>query len=70
MTQDLKKEIRECRAHAEYCEQQAKAVQNAEARMDFLRLQKSWLDLAHSYEFAEQMLIYTDRFKERRERRP
>lgn len=59
MLKSLSKEIRDCHAHAENCEERAETALNAEMRKDFLRLRDSWLNLARSYEFAEQLLDYT-----------
>jgi hypothetical protein len=52
----LVREIEECRRHAAHCANKAKLAQQAEAREDFLRLEKSWLQLARSYEFAQGLL--------------
>jgi hypothetical protein len=66
----LSKEIQDCREHAAHCARKADLAVSDEAREDFLRLQRSWLDLAHSYEFAEQLLTYSNEVRQRRARRP
>jgi hypothetical protein len=52
----ISKEIRDCREHADQCARKAKLALSRESRDDFLRLQKNWLDLARSYELAEEIL--------------
>lgn len=47
----LTKEIKDCHAHAAHCARQA---HNAASSV-FLRLEQSWLQLAHSYEIAQQI---------------
>lgn len=52
----LIKEIEECLRHAAHCADEARLARQAEAREDFLRLEKSWRQLARSYEFAHELL--------------
>jgi hypothetical protein len=52
----LIKEIEDCEAHAAHCARQAKNAACPNIREDFLRLEQSWLQLAHSYEVAQQIL--------------
>jgi hypothetical protein len=59
MLRKLSDEVRECYAHADECAHKAQDAFTAEMREDFLRLQKSWLALARSYEFAEQLLDFS-----------
>ena len=58
MLHSLSSQIRDCYAHAEACARKAEAAFNNEMREDFLRLEKSWLTLARSYEFAVQLADY------------
>jgi len=51
----LTKEIEECRAHAAHCARQAKSAACSDIREDFLRLEQNWLQLARSYEVAQQI---------------
>jgi hypothetical protein len=56
MRPHLDKEIQECRDHAALCASKARNVASAEAREDFLKLERSWLQLARSYEFTQQLM--------------
>jgi hypothetical protein len=55
----LSQEIRDCHARAEACEEKARRAFTEEMREDFLQLRDSWLKLARSYEFTEQLLDFT-----------
>jgi hypothetical protein len=50
----LTKEIEDCQAHAAHCARQARDAACPNIRADFLRLEQNWLQLAHSYEIAQQ----------------
>jgi hypothetical protein len=39
------------------CASKARNVISAEAREDFLKLEQSWLQLARSYEFTQQLML-------------
>jgi len=52
----LSKEIEECRAHAAHCARQAKSTTCPDIREDFRRLEQNWLQLARSYEVAQQIV--------------
>ena len=49
------KEARECRLHAEHCEDKARLQSDPQIRQDFLEMQQRWLSLARSYEFLERL---------------
>jgi len=53
MLQNLSKEIRECRA--EECKRLSQVAQTEIAKTDFLDMERRWLCLARSYEFAERL---------------
>jgi hypothetical protein len=55
MLQNLSKEIRECYLRAEQCKRLAEAALTPAAKDDFLGMERRWLSLAHSYEFAERL---------------
>lgn len=55
MAYQLAKEIEECRAHAAHCARKAQTALEPDVRDDFLRLEQNWLQLARSYEFAQQL---------------
>jgi hypothetical protein len=56
---NLSEQIRDCLQHAEDCARKAGAQTNPTLRDDFLRLEKRWLDLARSMEFAERLNSFT-----------
>lgn len=56
MTAYLAKEIKECREHAAHCARKAMSASAEDVREDFLRLERSWLQLARSYEFAQEIM--------------
>jgi hypothetical protein len=59
MLNNLSEQIRECLQHAEDCARNAAAQTDPGLREDFLRLEKRWLDLARSMEFAERLDSFT-----------
>ena len=59
MLSNLSEQIRDCLQHAEECARKAAAQTNPALRDDFLRLEKRWLDLARSMEFAERLDSFT-----------
>ena len=59
MLKNLSEEIRECYRHAEDCARKAAEQTDPGLRDDFLRLEKRWLDLARSMEFAERLNSFT-----------
>jgi hypothetical protein len=68
MLQTLSREVRECYQRAEVCARRAQTAFDEETRRDFRALEESWLKLAHSYEFAEQILAFTSESKRKREK--
>jgi hypothetical protein len=52
----LTKEIEDCQAHAANCAREAKNAACPNIREDFLRLEQNWLQLARSYEVAQQIV--------------
>jgi hypothetical protein len=54
MLSSLSNAVCDCRAHATYCEEKAESAFTENIGQEFLRLRESWVNLAHSYEFAEQ----------------
>jgi hypothetical protein len=63
MLQNLSKEIRECYFHAEGCKRHAGTAMTPAAKTDFLEMERRWLSLAHSYEFAERLSNFTEPFR-------
>jgi hypothetical protein len=56
MLQTLDSEIRECSRHAQ-CNRRADRSRDSVTKLDFLDMERRWLSLAHSYEFAERLSI-------------
>jgi len=55
MLSTLSQDIAECYRHAGDCAQKAKNEHDPDLRQDFLDLERRWVFLARSYEFAEQL---------------
>ena len=55
MLQNLSGDIRECYQRAEQCRRAAETAHTPSAKDDFLDMERRWLSLAHSYEFAERL---------------
>lgn len=56
MIGNLTEQIRDSYAHAKHCEERAATALSDVMQEDFLRLRDNWLNLARSYEFADQFL--------------
>ena len=59
MLQNLSREIRECYQRAEQCQQLAQAALTETGKADYLDMERRWLALASSYEFAERLSSFT-----------
>jgi hypothetical protein len=59
MLESLSREIRDCYQRAEACARMADAALHEAMRLDLLRLEQSWLNLARSYEFAARLVDFT-----------
>ena len=57
---NLSDQIRDCLQHAEGCARKAAAQTDPALRDDFLRLEKRWLELARSMDFAERLNSFTN----------
>jgi hypothetical protein len=55
MLQKLTEEIAECYAQASHCRERAKQALDPSIKRDFLDMERRWLSLARSYEFAERL---------------
>jgi hypothetical protein len=66
MLRKLSENVAHCYRHAEECRRKAEDAFTDEMREDFLRLEQSWLNLAHSYEFAERLIDFSKDNKQRR----
>ena len=65
MLQTLDSEISECYLHAAKCSCSAAQSRDPLTKQDFLDMQRRWLCLAHSYEFAELLWNFTEPFRRR-----
>jgi hypothetical protein len=54
-SQDVSEEIRGCLRHAEECARKAREANKPKLREDFLEMERRWLRLAHSYQFAKKL---------------
>ena len=68
MLQNLSAEIRECLSRAEQCRQRALTATDDATRADFLAMEKRWVSLARSYEFAETLSRFTKSYRNRNHR--
>jgi hypothetical protein len=55
MLDNLNEELRGCFRHAEECARKAREATRPKLREDFLEMERRWLRLAHSYQFARQL---------------
>ena len=61
MLQKLSSEIRECYEHAMEARRKADAATHPNTKQDFADMERRWLSLARSYEFAERVSRFTGR---------
>jgi hypothetical protein len=59
----LSAEIAECHRHASDARDRAKIAGDEATIQDFLDVERRWLSLAHSYEFAERLSNFTAEVK-------
>ena len=55
MLDNLSEEIRGCLRYAEGCARKAKETNKPKLREEFLEMERRWLRLAHSYQFAKKL---------------
>jgi hypothetical protein len=53
--QNLNEAVRECLQCASECRRVAESASDARIRSDFLDMERRWLKLAESYQFAERI---------------
>ena len=63
MLQKLDERIVECLVHAEHCRQRAEKTTDLGTKEDFLKLERHWRTLAHSYELTGQLSSFTASLK-------
>jgi len=69
MLQKLKNEIAECYQHALECRRSGDESSDPGSKQDFLDMERRWLQLAHSYEFAGHLSNFTEPFSRRKSAR-
>jgi hypothetical protein len=69
MLQNLSKDIRECYLRAEQCKRLAEGALTPSAKEEYFAMERRWLSLARSYEFAERLSDFTRPFSKYKERR-
>jgi len=57
--QNLSEDIRECLRRAEECKRSSKTALSAPSIESYLDMERRWLSLARSYEFAERLSNFT-----------
>ena len=65
MLQNLSKQVRECLQHAEDCAHRAKVEPDPNLQRDYIMMERRWLNLARSYQFAEQLETFSAHNKKR-----
>jgi hypothetical protein len=55
MSVPVSSEACECREYAEYCADRARRHPDPQLRENYIEMQRRWLGLARSYEFAERL---------------
>jgi hypothetical protein len=68
MLQKLTNEIAECYRLALECRRGADQSRDPGTTQDYLDMERRWLQLAHSYEFAERLSNFTEPFSRRNSR--
>jgi len=63
MLQNLSEEIRECHRRAEECRRLAEEAGTETGKADYLDMERRWLSLASSYEFAERLSNFVEPFR-------
>jgi len=66
MLQKLNKEISDCYECALECRRRANESRDPATKQDFLEMERRWIQLAHSYEFAERLSNFTAPFSRRK----
>jgi hypothetical protein len=70
MLNNLSEQIRECHMHAEHCARQARVEIDRKLKDAYLEMERRWLMLARSYEFARQLADFSDETKRQVDKLP
>ena len=65
MLQSTNKDAAECYQRAAEARRKARAAATSQLRADFLDMERHWLSLAESYEFADRLTRVADRVDNR-----
>src|SRR5215475_7589367 len=66
MLQNVNQQVLECLRRADDCAERAKREPNPSLQQDFLEMENRWLKLARSYQFLEQLGLFTAHNNQRR----
>jgi CheY-like chemotaxis protein len=66
MLQSLSEEIRLCYRRAEHYAREAKTAPTEELRTSYLRYERSWLELARSYELQQRLTLFINENRKRK----
>ena len=55
MLENISEHARECLSKAEECRRIAESTSDQRVRSDFLHMERRWLKLAESYQFADRL---------------
>ena len=58
MLENISEHARECLSKAEECRRIAESTSDQRVRSDFLDMERRWLRLAESYQFADRLFIW------------
>lgn len=69
MLQNLSREVSDCLRRAEECRRLAESALTEAGKLDYLDMERRWLSLAHSYEFAERLSNFVEPFRRRKQQK-
>ena len=70
MLNSLSEQIRVCHMHAEHCARQARVQTDPKLKDANLEMERRWLMLARSYEFAQQLTDFSNETKRQVDKLP
>ena len=65
MLQHLSKQVRDCMQRAEECAYRAKIEADPDLAHDYLEMERRWLSLARSHQFAKQLQSFSSHNRKR-----
>lgn len=70
MLNSLSEQIRVCHMHAEHCARQARVQTDPKLKDANLEMERRWLMLARSYEFAQRLTDFSNETKRKLPKNP